>query len=240
LKLQDEPHEGLMMGLTTEGLDLAISEKETADDTSRLILDKVKFGNGEIKPGDFIIRQVKVGKMSPNEVRELVKWDYENIKPDGIRVESVGYQEAMVRDLNDVMGIPVHGYHTGGEKKDPDIGVNSLAILLELGKLVIPYSNKDPRTTQIMSRLLNEMRAWPDGHTGDILMSLWFAYSEARDLTGNRLVIPSMIPLVKDPVNVKNPEVRKIEEPKVELAMAAEQEAQRRFFAEQMGGLWHR
>ena len=89
----------------------------------------------------------------------------------------MAYQEAIQRDLDDA-GIPVRGYHTGGEKKDPLIGINSIAIWAELGKLVLPYNNTDPETIRLVSMLMNEMRAFPDGHTGDSLMALWFAFSE--------------------------------------------------------------
>ena len=240
LKLQDEPRE-YIMDLTTEGLDLAISQKETSDDNSYLTLDRVDYGTGDIKRGDYIIRQVQVGKMSPNEVRLMVKDHWERLKPNGIRVESVGYQEAMVRDLNEELKIPVHGYHTGGEKNDPDIGVNSLAILLENGRLVLPYNNEDPRTIQIMSRLMNEMRAFPDGHTGDILMSLWFAYSEARDLSGKKIVFPTLMNFsTKVYPNLSDPEVLKVETEKAEKKLTAEQMYERQFLAEQMRGLFRR
>lgn len=36
------------------------------------------------------------------------------------------------------------------------------------------------------------MRAYPDGHTGDSLMALWFAYSESRDYFSNKMVIPTL------------------------------------------------
>ena len=106
MKLQLEKREGYEMYLTTEGLDLAISEKDSADDTVFLTIDKVKYSsNPEIKAGDIIIRNIIRGKFTPNFVKEMVKEHYEVLQPDGIRVETVGYQEAMKRDLDD-MGVP--------------------------------------------------------------------------------------------------------------------------------------
>lgn len=189
LRLTDQPREGLIMKDTTGGLDLAISQKTTADDTAFLTLDKVDIGNGEFNPGDLIIRNIKRGKFTPAQTRKMVADDYATIGHTGIRVESVAYQDAMRRDLGE-WGIPVKGHHTGGEKNDSDIGVNSIAILLELGKLVLPYDNSDANTIDTVNMLLNELRSWPDGHTGDSLMALWFAFLEMRDHAGRGFTIP--------------------------------------------------
>lgn len=234
-KLQRTPHEGIIVAISCSGLDLAISEEESSDDTALLTLDKVAYDNGDIKKGDYILRNIIRGKFSPNEVRMMVKDHHQTDQPQGIRVETVGYQEAIKRDL-DEMGVPVTGYHTGGEKNDPDVGVNSLAILLELGKLILPYDNKDSSTIKLVSQLCNEMRAYPDGHTGDSLMALWFAYSEMRDRTSNALVIPSdFTDPNKAAPDLNNPEVRRREERKTELAEAQEREYERKNFLNMMG-----
>ena len=139
---------------------------------------------------------------------------YHKIKPLGIRVESVAYQESMSLDLGE-RGIPVRSYHTGGEKNDPDLGVNSLAILLSQGKLILPYSNRDAGTRQLITQLINEMRAYPEGHTGDSLMALWFAFSEIRDCATNR---PCLLRIDGTGWNLdtQNDNPQKIEPPKPE------------------------
>lgn len=180
--LQDEPRREYDVNCVASGLDLAISQQTWGHDTALLSLDRVKADSGEIKCSDYVIRNIERGQFSPNQVREKVERHYHTVKPMGIRVETVGFQESMSRDLGD-RGIPITSYHTGGEKNDPDIGVNSLAILLSQGKLVLPYSSKDARTRQLITQLVNEMRAYPEGHTGDSLMALWFAFSEIRDHT---------------------------------------------------------
>jgi len=186
LILQDDYPTEYQADCTVSGLDLAISQKIMSSDTALLTLDRVKTGNGDIKTGDYVIRNIERGKFSPNDVRERVIRHYYKVKPIGIRVESVAYQESMAIDLGD-KGIPVRSYHTGGEKNDPDIGVNSLAILLSQGKLILPYSNKDARTRQLITQLVNEMREYPEAHTGDSLMALWFAFSEMRENIGNNI-----------------------------------------------------
>jgi len=191
LVLGDEPPTQYQPDYTASGLDLAISQQTWSNDTVLLTLDRVKVGNSETKKGDYVIRNIERGKFLPNEVRELVLKHYYKVKPIGIRLESTGYQKSMSLDLGE-RGIPIRSYNTGGEKFDPDIGVNSLAILLSQGKLILPYSNKDARTRQLITQLINEMRSYPEGHTGDSLMALWFAFSEIRDCTANR---PCFAPL---------------------------------------------
>jgi hypothetical protein len=226
LRLGLGKRENFEMEITTEGVDLAISEDSGSDDTAMLILDKVKYSKVEgIKTWDIVIRDIVRGKFSPNTVKDSIKAHYEEVKPDGIRVETVGYQEAIQRDLDDI-GVPVRGYKTGGEKKDPFIGINSLAIYAELGKLVLPFDNTDPRTINLVSQLVNEMRAFPDGHTGDSLMALWFAFSEMRDLTGDKIIVPQVNanPQNVDPPNLADPKVRKPLERQADLDEMFKQE----------------
>lgn len=234
LKLQNTPYNGLIVAMSCSGLDLAISEEASSDDTVLLTLDKILYSFDNIKAGDFIIRNIRRGKFSPNEVRNMIKSHYELDHPNGIRVETVGYQEAIKRDMED-MGIPITGYHTGGEKNDPDIGVNSLAVLMELGKLVLPSDPTDHETARLISQLANEMRSYPDGHTGDSLMALWFAYSEIRDRTSTQLVIPSkFLDGPKDMPDIKDTDIRQREEKKADDALIAEQNYERQVFNNMM------
>lgn len=227
-RFQRKPFDNLVPSISCSGLDLAISEEESSDDTSLTTLDKIQFSFENIKAGDFIIRNIDRGKFSPNEIRLKLKDHLDNDGVLGCRVETVGYQDAIRRDMQDLgYSEKITGYHTGGEKNDPDVGVNSLAILLELGKLIIPSDASDPYTARLASQLANEMRSYPDGHTGDSLMSLWFAYSEIRDRTSNNLVIPSVFMKPKETPNLRDKDTRKEEESKADKKVRAEQEYER-------------
>lgn len=235
-RFQRKPFETLIVNMSCSGLDLAISEETSSDDTALLTLDKVLYGDKDtVKDGDFIVRNIWRGKFSPNEVRMKLKDHAVEDRPNGIRVETVGYQEAIKRDMED-MGVQVTGYHTGGEKNDPDIGVNSIAILMELGKLIIPSDPSDPETIRLALQLANEMRSFGDGgHTGDSLMALWFALSEIRDRNGDTIIMPSTTRLTpKEPVDLRNPEVLKKEEKKADIALTMEQEYERGQFQRMM------
>jgi hypothetical protein len=157
----------------TQGMDLAVSEKETADDTCNLSLCKLPDNR-------FIILNIERGKFSPAETRNVAVEQWQNFNPIQIRVENVAYQEAMRRDLAD-MNLPVVGYRTGGEKFREDIGIDTLAVLMENKRLILPYDKSDPRTVFLIDKLCDEMREFPSGHTGDSLMALWFAYTAMRD-----------------------------------------------------------
>jgi hypothetical protein len=232
-RLQEQKHQGLTISMSCSGLDLAISEEEFSDDTVLLTLDKILYADESTgaKSGDFIIRNIKRGKMSPNTVRLMLKDHLDNDDIRACRVETVGYQDAIRRDMVD-MGYQnkITGYHTGGEKNDASKGVNSLSILLELGQLILPSDPTDPNTCHLISMLANEMRAYPEGHTGDSLMALWFAYSEWRDRTGNQLVIPSTIMETVSAINLKDPTQLAAGEKKADEDARVEQEWERSQF----------
>ena len=193
---------GLDIDYVVSGLDLAISQEASSDDTALLTLGHVKYGNGEIKTGDYVVLNIQRGKLRPREVEDMVARHNAVMQPIGIRVETVAFQDMLAQNLED-RGIPVNGYKTGKEKNDPDIGVYSLSVLLSRDKLVFPYSNTDAHTRQIMMKLVNEMRAYPDGHTGDSLMALWFAVSEMREYMQGGYTTPSgpYIPPPQGPAN---------------------------------------
>ena len=193
LMLQDDAPTAYDVDMTTAGLDLAVATESWNDDTVLLTLDRVLYGSkdGTIKTGDFVLRNIRRGKFSPKQTCDMVLLNDAIIQPLATRVETNGFQEMMYRDLGD-SGALVTSYKTGGEKNDSAVGVNSLSVLLEQGRLILPNSPNDARTRQLVSQLVNEMRAFPDGHTGDALMALWFAFSEMRDRLGNRILVATM------------------------------------------------
>lgn len=195
LKLQRQPRAAMVMSDTTGGLDLAISEKETADYTALMTVDMVEYGIDDIKPGDYVIRDLISGHFSPAKTRQIVKDAFFEIGHTELRVESVGYQQSLVNDLIDTPGMAgyIKGYHTGAEKNDEYVGVNVIATLFEQGKMVIPWDQSDARTLDEVAALLAELRSWPLGHTGDRLMAMWFAISAIREHKRNTWSFPGMV-----------------------------------------------
>lgn len=158
------------------GVDLAISKKNNSDFTAMAVIAMTKNG---MKLPLYLLRD----KLSPAETKEKIIALNSRYRPDVIIVENNAYQEALRRDLADTTTLPIRGYTTGGEKYDPIIGINSLAIDLENGKWILPYSNKDPYTQQMVDILVGGMLDYPGGHTEDLLMATWFANTGLRDIS---------------------------------------------------------
>ena len=228
LKLQDEPH-SKYIDLTTFGVDLAISQESMSDDTALDVLDKLRFDDLGLKSGTYVLRNIKRGKMTGGETKTLIATDFYVVRPQGIRVESVAYQEYLVRELNDG-GIPVRGHRTGSEKWDSSVGVNTIGTLLEHDQLTIPSDPHDARTKDLVGKLVAEMLAFPEGHTGDSLMALWFAYLEVVEITGTRFTMPKvqtgLIDVIKTPAPQGTPE-RKEQEKAADAERVQQSEEQR-------------
>lgn len=234
LRFQNLPHAKNHLMVSAAGMDLAISQEEHADDSALIYMDLVQYGYDGVEDGDYLIRQIHRGKMTPNEQRSSAKAAWAEHGMQTVRVESVGYQASLTIDLANE-GVPVTAYHTGKEKMDPEIGINSLANIMELGKMVIPSDPTDPRTIELASKLANEMRAFPDGHTGDSLMATWFAFSEIRELVGTRVLIPTGdFRRIKDSPPVYTEEQRAPMEAASDQALVMEQEFERSNFQSMM------
>lgn len=235
LRMQDQPHEKNFLEVSAAGMDLAISLEEAADDTALVYMDLVRQGYDGVDDGDYLIRQIHRGKFTPVEQREKPKIAWQDHGMQVIRVESNNYQQVLSIDLAS-SGVPVRSYHTGKEKFDPEIGINSFAVAMQNGKVVIPSDPTDPRTIMLASQLANEMRSFPDGHTGDGLMATWFAFSEIRELMGSRVTFPqSSLSLLKDPPPMKTVEQRLELEKKADVELITMQMKERSNHDRMMG-----
>lgn len=161
--------------ILTAGIDLAASEEEQADDNAMLSL-------GLRRLDDMVqVLGLARGQFTPKKWRGTIVERDEGFLHDRIVVETNGYQVALKRDIVE-RNLPIVGFTTGGEKFDPYIGVESLAILFENDRIILPYDKTDPTTIALVDQLVDELRQFPVGHTGDSAMALWFAYTAMRDL----------------------------------------------------------
>ncbi len=234
MRFQDQPHGRNILAVSAGGFDLAISQEESADDSSLAYIDVVKYGYDGVNDGDYIIRQIHRGKMSPNEQRNAVKDAWTKHGLQSVRVESNSYQMALSIDLK-ADGIPITSYHTGKEKFDPAVGINAFAVQLENGKVIIPSDPTDTRTLELSNQIANEMRAFTGDnteHTGDGLMSIWFAYSECVFLLGDRIYFGTPVGTIKDSLPVNTPDERAPLEQAADKAAILEQEFERSNFQE--------
>lgn len=224
-KLQDLPHTEYV-ALTTAGVDLAISQETLGDDTCEVFLDKLMYDWNGHRKGQYIIRQIRRGKMTGGEIKAMIVTDFYAMRPQGVRVESNAFQEYLVREVNDG-GIPIKGKRTGSEKWDSAVGVATIGTLLEHGNLIIPSDPHDARTKDLTGKLTAEMLAFPEGHTGDSLMALWFAYLEMVELTANQYTVPGTPTPIELP---KTPETMVIQNRQADKEITALSEHNRRYW----------
>ena len=89
-------------------------------------------------------------------------------------VENNAAQVYVEQHLKETTGIRVKGFTTGKQKADPTIGVRSMGVDFENSKWLIP---RHPE----VEKWVNEFLSWsPQAHSGDRLMSSWFADSYLR------------------------------------------------------------
>ena len=164
-----------------QGVDLAISEKTTADWNVIITVAKTKRNK-------FIILNREKGHWSPKNIRENIKVQAERFKPFMVLVEDNAFQAAIVKDLQDDTALPIKGFTTTGEKFDEFVGINSLAVTLENGQWILPANPNDPKTIDFYQELKEEMVKFHSGHTGDSLMALYFAFVALRAASGSKIV----------------------------------------------------
>lgn len=161
--------------ILTTGIDLASSEKTQGDDIVFLTIG--------VRRLDEMVQLLNIerGKFSPEETRQMGVDHNSNFRPDKMLVENNGYQNAMKRDMAGE-NLPVEGFTTTGEKFDPFVGVESMALLFENDRFILPYDKLDPTTIALIDQLVDELRKFPAGHTGDSAMALWFACTAMRSM----------------------------------------------------------
>jgi len=163
----------------TQGVDLAVSEEDTADDTVDLSLGRTST--------KYIIMNCEIGKFSPANIRRTIIAQDQRFNPSIVLVEDNAFQASLQKDMAEMSVVPIRGFTTTGEKYDEFIGINSLAVIVENKQLVIPADPTDPRTVEFYQRLKEEMLSFPSGHTGDVLIALWFAFTGMRGLSSSQV-----------------------------------------------------
>lgn len=68
--------------------------------------------------------------------------------------------------------VQVLAHDTGRNKGDPVLGVESLSVDFEFGRIHLPYG--DPESKRMSELLITEALTYPQAQTDDLLMALWF------------------------------------------------------------------
>lgn len=156
------------------GVDLAVQQHASADLTA--------FTTILVHPnGDRELLNIETGRLAgPDIVRKIqeIHHRYQGI----FFVENNAAQDFILQFLRAGTAVPVRPFTTGRNKVHPEFGIESLAAELAAGKWLLP--NRDGRLHPEVDALVNEMLYYdPRAHTGDRLMSMWFAREAARQGT---------------------------------------------------------
>lgn len=158
--------------IVTQGNDLAISQKESSDTFAIVTLGKE--GNKTVILNIFADKG-----LSPNQQKAAVTKQVTDYDSDIIYIEDNAYQAFFSKLMQEETDLPIRGFTTAANKRDEIQGINNIALALENKNYIIPYG--DDHTKELIDRLIKEMQEYPDGHTGDILMALWFAHRAMKD-----------------------------------------------------------
>jgi hypothetical protein len=77
--------------------------------------------------------------------------------------------------------VPVHSFETTGKNKfDPQFGVESLAVELEMGRWIFPSEGPPDALIDLRHLVEGILSYHPSSHAADHLMSLWIGREGAR------------------------------------------------------------
>jgi len=159
------------------GLDLAISQKSTADYT---VLFTIAIDDN----GRIWVLDIQRGRWRPRETVQLVLEAYSRFKPQIIKIENVAYQDSFLDWFDGYAGLPLETYTTGKQKMDEAIGLPSLAAVIDRGDLIIPMADREHPVDCSCSfcAFIDEMQTYPVGTHDDTVMAMFFA----REASMNR------------------------------------------------------
>jgi len=158
---------------TYTGVDLAIQQKDGADLTS-LFTIAVNMANG-----DREVLNLESGRWSgPDIVSRIIDTHrrYQSI----CVVENNAAQDFIVQFARGAFSVPIRPFTTGRNKAHPEFGVESIAAEMAGGKWIIPSHNGNPSHPELAAWIQEMLFYQPTAHTGDRLMSCWFAREGVR------------------------------------------------------------
>ena len=113
---------------------------------------------------------------------------HRNFRPNVMYLEQNQFQQIFVQEA-DKKGLPVIGHHTGTSKYDFKKGLPGLVLLMERGKIKLPYSDTQSiNTSELIASELGSI-AWTDkglqgvGNHDDAAMCVWISSCAARDVS---------------------------------------------------------
>lgn len=181
-------HHRINPNLRATGWDLGTRKKKTSDLTSGCTIEAQQNQ-------DRLLVNLEAGKFDGAEIVEKVKDHHERY--DSLQIVEDNAAQKFILDFtredSDALVTP---FTTGSNKWDETHGVVSLSVELYNGKWILPSGewNGDDRLTDLsglhpeIQALVTEMLSFnTDDHTGDRLMSAWFAREGVRKSRAQRI-----------------------------------------------------
>jgi len=157
---------------TYTGVDLGVRQHRKSDLTSLTTI--IVHPNG-----DREILACETGRWAAKDIIIRII-DHHQRYHSIVIVENNHAQQFIVDFTKSETAIPVKPFFTGKNKAHPEFGVESIATEMANGKWIIPSRDGKPATKDL-DALVTEMLYYdPREHTGDRLMSLWFAREGSR------------------------------------------------------------
>jgi predicted phage terminase large subunit-like protein len=153
-----------------QGMDLAISQRTTADFTVHCTVGHDR-GDGAV----YVLELIR-GRFTPMEQERLVidqyrKWEGLQARPRVVAIEAIGYQDALPRAIASVAPyIPVRRIVP---YKDKVTRANSIAVLAEQGRLIFPFDGGG-------DILIEELVDFPNGAFDDCVDALELCVTGSR------------------------------------------------------------
>jgi hypothetical protein len=162
--------------IVVTGVDIAIGQTQKAAQSSLFtfcVLPEIR---------KRLILDIEYGRWSGSELIDKVIAKHAAYGAIA-RVENNAAQDFLLQWLRErEASCPIRAHTTGKNKADPRHGVESIFISLEQGAWLIPADPATKKAPPQIEAWLQQLRQYepPPAHTGDILMSSWFAVEQAR------------------------------------------------------------
>ena len=170
LKYEDRSPQGLKIVM---GVDLAISERESADYTAVCVL-------GRSSEGKLYVLDVQRIRASFSQQKTFIKQLAEKWRPSVVGIEDVAYQKAMVQEISAGTSLNVKGVRPDRDK------VSRFAPLegrYERGEIV--------HLRDLPGAWENELLAFPAGNHDDMVDAMSIAWAAMGEGEGVTLSVPS-------------------------------------------------
>jgi hypothetical protein len=156
---------------TYTGVDLAVQQKDASDSTCLFTIAIDPHGNRNVL-------NIDAGKWSGPEIVVKINQAHQRYQSIVI-VENNAAQDFIRQFAIAGSAVPIIPFTTGRNKAHPEFGIESIATEMAQGKWRIP--NYNGKMHPEVALWVDEMLFYsPAAHTGDRLMSSWFAREGAR------------------------------------------------------------